>query len=311
FVCITGAEDVFRFTGNETHTDFFRLVLRDGNYLLVGGRNLVHNLSLTDLTEQQRLTWYSSDTDVKMCVVKGKDEENCQNYVRILAKTSASNLLVCATNAFKPMCRDYVVHSGNYTMASEKAGQALCPYDPQQNSTFVHVDGELYTGTVADFSGMDPIIYREPLQTEQYDSMSLNVEKFHQRTIYFIIYIHKGSRVIRQNSYDQSIIEFCDIFTLFIDLFCLRVFELSKKVPPNFVNSMTLGDFVYFFFRETAVEYINCGKAVYSRVARVCKYDRGGPHRFRNRWTSFLKSRLNCSVTGDFPFYFNEIREFL
>lgn len=50
-------------------------------------------------------------------------------------------------------------------------------------------------------------------------------------------------------------------------------------------------------------------QAVYSRVARVCKYDRGGPHRFRNRWTSFLKSRLNCSVTGDFPFYFNEIRK--
>lgn len=50
-------------------------------------------------------------------------------------------------------------------------------------------------------------------------------------------------------------------------------------------------------------------QAVYSRVARVCKYDRGGPHRFRNRWTSFLKSRLNCSVTGEFPFYFNEIRK--
>lgn len=38
------------------------------------------------------------------------------------------------------------------------------------------VDNDLYTGTVADFSGMDPIIYREPLQTEQYDSMSLNGE---------------------------------------------------------------------------------------------------------------------------------------
>lgn len=37
-------------------------------------------------------------------------------------------------------------------------------------------DGDLYTGTVADFSGMDPIIYRESLQTEQYDSMSLNGE---------------------------------------------------------------------------------------------------------------------------------------
>ncbi|KAH1014797.1 hypothetical protein HUJ05_012623 [Dendroctonus ponderosae] len=83
--------------------------------------------------------------------------------------------------------------------------------------------------------------------------------------------------------------------------------ESSLKNAPDFVGSMTQGDFVYFFFRETAVEYINCGKAVYSRVARVCKNDRGGPHRFRNRWTSFLKSRLNCSVTGEFPFYFNEI----
>ncbi|XP_024884788.1 semaphorin-1A-like isoform X2 [Temnothorax curvispinosus] len=187
-----------------------------------------------------------------MCVVKGTPEENCQNYIRILVKTAANNLLVCATNAFKPMCRDYTVHAGNYTIVKEKGGQARCPYDPQHNSTFVFVDGELYTGTVADFAGMDPIIYREPLQTEQYDSMSLNA--------------------------------------------------------PNFVSSMSQGDFVYFFFRETAVEYINCGKAVYSRVARVCKYDRGGPHRFRNRWTSFLKSRLNCSVTGDFPFYFNEIQ---
>lgn len=33
---------------------------------------------------------------------------------------------------------------------------------------------------------------------------------------------------------------------------------------PNFVGSFTFGDFVYFFFRETAVEFINCGK-VYSR----------------------------------------------
>lgn len=138
----------------------------------------MHNLSLTDLTEQQRLTWYSTDSDVKMCLVKGTPEENCQNYIRILVKTDPSTLLVCATNAFKPMCRHYGVQAGNYTMLTEKPGQAMCPYDPRHNSTFVYVDGELYTGTVADFAGMDPIIYREPepLQTEQYDSKSLNGE---------------------------------------------------------------------------------------------------------------------------------------
>lgn len=31
-------------------------------------------MSIFDLTEQQKLIWYSPDDDVKMCVVKGKDE---------------------------------------------------------------------------------------------------------------------------------------------------------------------------------------------------------------------------------------------
>lgn len=38
------------------------------------------------------------------------------------------------------------------------------------------LDNDLYTGTDADFSGNDPIIYREPLQTDQFDSLSLNGE---------------------------------------------------------------------------------------------------------------------------------------
>lgn len=108
--------------------------------------------------------------------------------------------------------------------------------------------------TVAQFSGADPLIYRSPLRTEQFNPKHLNA--------------------------------------------------------PNFVSSMHHDDHVYFFLRETAVEYINCGKTVYSRVARVCTKDRGGPHKFRNQWTSFVKARLNCSVPGDFPFYFNEIRKY-
>lgn len=52
-------------------------------------------------------------------------------------------------------------------------------------------------------------------------------------------------------------------------------------------------------------------QAVYSRVARVCLNDKGGPHTFSDRWTSFLKTRLNCSMPGEYPFYFDEIRKFL
>ena len=58
---------------------------------------------------------------------------------------------------------------------------------------------------------------------------------------------------------------------------------------PDFVGSLEDDDHVYFFFREAAVEFMNCGKAVYSRVARVCKNDEGGSHKFANRLTSILK----------------------
>ena len=58
-----------------------------------------------------------------------------------------------------------------------------------------------------------------------------------------------------------------------------------------------------------AVEYMNCGKSVFSRVARVCKNDLGGTRSLNAKWTSFLKTRLNCSVPGNYPFYFDEIQD--
>lgn len=35
-------------------------------------------------------------------------------------------------------------------------------------------DGDLYVGTVGQFSGADPLIYRKPLRTEQFDLKHLN-----------------------------------------------------------------------------------------------------------------------------------------
>ena len=68
---------------------------------------------------------------------------------------------------------------------------------------------------------------------------------------------------------------------------------------PDFVGSYEVGDYVYFFFRETAVEYMNCGKTIYSRIARVCKKDTGGKNILLQNWATFLKARLNCSIPGN------------
>jgi chondroitin sulfate proteoglycan 4 len=78
----------------------------------------------------------------------------------------------------------------------------------------------------------------------------------------------------------------------------------------EFVASVEVDQFVFFFFREVAVEVSNCGKAVYSRVARVCKNDVGGSQqKLKDRiWTTFVKARLNCSVPAESPFYYDHIQ---
>ncbi|XP_059082313.1 semaphorin-1A-like [Tigriopus californicus] len=249
------SDTVKNFMGNQTHQDHFKLLQSDGVSLLIGARNVVYNLSLSDLSEnvQQRISWPSIQRDRDLCLVKGKSEDECQNYIRVLAASSSQSLLVCGTNSFNPQCRKYsTLGTEEYQMTLEYSGKGFCPHDPKHNSTAIYADGKLYAGTVSDFSGSDALILKDQIRTPQYDLKHLNA--------------------------------------------------------PDFVSSLEDDDHVYFFFRESAVEYINCGKAVYSRVARVCKSDSGGPHKFKDRWTTFMKARLNCSVPGQIPFYFNEIQ---
>ena len=52
-------------------------------------------------------------------------------------------------------------------------------------------------------------------------------------------------------------------------------------------------------------------QSIFSRVARVCKSDKGGgPKKYKSSWTTFLKSRLNCSLPGEYPFYFDHLRKY-
>ena len=133
-------DDVRTFLGNQTHTDHFKLLNQDGNSLLIGARNVVYNISLEDLTEnvEQRIEWNSRNRDTELCLVKGKSEDDCNNYIRVLAKQSNDSLLVCGTNSYNPRCRTYVKNEhGVHEVAREHSGRGYCPYDPRHNSTFM------------------------------------------------------------------------------------------------------------------------------------------------------------------------------
>uniref|UniRef100_A0A8C1FHJ2 Semaphorin-3B n=1 Tax=Cyprinus carpio carpio TaxID=630221 RepID=A0A8C1FHJ2_CYPCA len=70
-------------------------------------------------------------------------------------------------------------------------------------------------------------------------------------------------------------------------------------------------DKVFFFFRETAVEAQGFGKVTYSRIGQLCRNDMGGQRSLVNKWTTFLKARLVCSVPGNdgTETHFDELRD--
>ena len=64
------------------------------------------------------------------------------------------------------------------------------------------------------------------------------------------------------------------------------------RSDPQFVGSFDIDEYVFFFFRENAIEHAGCGKMVYSRVARVCKvtFDRQTQLMFIASWKRALET---------------------
>uniref|UniRef100_A0A8C0F664 Sema domain-containing protein n=1 Tax=Bubo bubo TaxID=30461 RepID=A0A8C0F664_BUBBB len=95
-------------------------------------------------------------------------------------------------------------------------------------------------------------------------------------------------------------------------------FKTSWLNEPSFVNTEIVhesesnpnGDDgkIYVFFTETAVEFEFYDKLLVSRIARICRGDLGGKRILQRRWTSFLKSRLSCSIP-ELNFHFNIVQD--
>uniref|UniRef100_A0A8D2NTS8 Semaphorin 3G n=1 Tax=Zosterops lateralis melanops TaxID=1220523 RepID=A0A8D2NTS8_ZOSLA len=67
----------------------------------------------------------------------------------------------------------------------------------------------------------------------------------------------------------------------------------------------------YFFFTEKVVEADSKEHAIVSRVGRVCVNDAGGQRVLVNKWSTFNKARLVCSVPGPggIDTYFDELED--
>uniref|UniRef100_A0A8C1RV10 Si:dkey-49n23.1 n=1 Tax=Cyprinus carpio TaxID=7962 RepID=A0A8C1RV10_CYPCA len=238
------------------------LLDEDRGWLLVGGRDHIYMLNSDSFT--QPIHWPAGQEHIERCKYAGKNLlMDCANYVRLLQPFNKTHIYVCGTGAFHPQCT-YIDLGHNL----EKPTFRL-----------LNQVGESGRGKCP-FSPQEPFTARltnGDLYAGTYvDFMGTNAAIF--RTS-----VHSSNQhYIRTEAYQDHWLN-----------------------EPEFVGSYSIPDThsldddkVYFFFKETAVESNQLDKRIYSRVARVCKNDIGGKLSLINRWSTFLKARLVCSVPG-------------
>lgn len=240
------------------------LLDEDKGWLLVGGKDHIYLLKSDSLDQpSQKIYWPAAREHVEHCRLAGKSlETECANFVRLLQPFNKTHVYACGTGAFHPQCT--YLHLGHNT--------------EEPLFTLSH--------TVESGRGKCPFSPKEPFAARLTDGdlyAGTSVDFMGANAAIFRTSIQGSSQhYIRTEAYDHNWLN-----------------------EPDFVGSFSIPDTrspdddkVYFFFKERAVEAGQWDKRVYSRVARVCKNDLGGRRSLINRWTTFLKARLVCSVPG-------------
>uniref|UniRef100_A0A8C6XMX2 Semaphorin 3E n=1 Tax=Naja naja TaxID=35670 RepID=A0A8C6XMX2_NAJNA len=229
--------------------------------LFLGGKNLIYSLSLDRVSENYReIHWPSSSQQVEECTIKGRSMEECANHVCALHRYNRTHLLACGTGAFDPLC------------AFVRAGH-------QSEDHLFHLEAHrLEKGR-----GRCPYAPSSSFMSTLYGS-----------ELFTGLYSDYWGR-------DAA------IFRLMGRLAHIRTEPDDERLlkEPKFVSSHVIPDNedrednkVYFFFTEKALEAEAAAQALYARVGRVCVNDMGGQRMLVNKWTTFLKARLACSVPG-------------
>ncbi|XP_043944288.1 semaphorin-3E [Protopterus annectens] len=229
--------------------------------LFVGGRDMIYSLNLDQINEGSReLYWPTTTDNGEACLMQGKEPKECANYIRVLQHYNRTHLLACGTGAFDPVCA--YVRVGHRT----------------EDHIF-----ELESHKIERGRGRCPF---DP--SSSYTSTLLNGKLF---VGLYADYWGRDAALYRYTGQHSSIRTEPDNDRLLNEPRFVSAFEIPDTDDQD-------DDKVYFFFNEKAIEAVGETKAIYTRVGRVCVNDIGGQRTLVNRWSTFLKARLVCSVPG-------------
>uniref|UniRef100_A0A4W4GQP3 Sema domain, immunoglobulin domain (Ig), short basic domain, secreted, (semaphorin) 3bl n=1 Tax=Electrophorus electricus TaxID=8005 RepID=A0A4W4GQP3_ELEEL len=229
--------------------------------LFLGGKDMLYSLRLDHThTDVKEIHW-PLPVHREDCILKGKDPETeCANFVRLLQPFNRTHLLVCGTGAYQPVCVLVLVgQRGEHTFFLEPS-------------------------TVENGRGRCPHDPKLPFAStftagELYTGLTAD---FLGRDS--VILRSLGSRSPMRSETDQ------------------RILHEPRFVAAHLIPDSTDkdDDKVYFFFTERVAEVgqREGEAAIHTRIGRVCANDVGGKRVLVNKWSTFIKARLVCSVPG-------------
>ncbi|KAM9743456.1 semaphorin-4C isoform 1-T4 [Menidia menidia] len=177
--------------------NYSMLTLSDHERVLyVGAREALFALDPNNISKQLRpqIDWPAPQDKKRECVAKGKNNQTeCFNYIRFLQSYNHTYLYTCGTYAFQPKCIYITAEDFTLETATLEDGKGKCPYDPAKGHTGLIVDKELYSATLNNFLGTEPVILR-----------NLGLQHYSMKSEYLPTWLNEpdfvGSALVRESS---------------------------------------------------------------------------------------------------------------
>ncbi|XP_017658713.1 semaphorin-3B isoform X5 [Nannospalax galili] len=239
------------------------LVDEERGRLFVGAENHVASLSLDNISKRaKKLAWPAPVEWREECNWAGKDiGTECMNFVKLLHAYNHTHLLACGTGAFHPTCA--------FVEVGHRLEEPILWLDLRRLE-----DGKGKSPYDPRHRAASVLVGEELYSGVAADLMGRD----------FTIFRSLGQRPsLRTEPHDSRWLN---------EPKFVKVFWIPESENPD-------DDKIYFFFRESAVEASPAmGRLTVSRVGQICRNDLGGQRSLVNKWTTFLKARLVCSVPG-------------
>uniref|UniRef100_A0A8C9FXK6 Semaphorin 3C n=1 Tax=Pavo cristatus TaxID=9049 RepID=A0A8C9FXK6_PAVCR len=254
----------------------YRILLMDEDQdrIYVGSKDHILSLNINNISQDPlSILWPASANKVEECKMAGKDPTHgCGNFVRVIQSYNRTHLYVCGSGAFSPVCV--------YVNRGRRSEEQIFKIDSKCESGKGRCSFNPNVNTVS-------VMINEELFSGMYiDFMGTDAAIFRSLT---------KRNAVRTDQHNSKWLS----EPIFVD-----AHVIPDGTDPNDAK-------IYFFFKERLTDNSGSTKQIHSMIARICPNDTGGQRSLVNKWTTFLKARLVCSVMDEdgTETYFDELED--